>query len=402
MANSRDMGMPDQGFGHGPKPRAEVSRRMNKTASNVSSRQQGADTPTFLEFFAGSGLVAEGLKGRFKSVWANDVCARKRGVYIANHGEDHFLLSSISDVRGGSLPKATLSWASFPCQDLSLAGVMDGIEAARSGLVWDWLRVMDEMPEKPPVLVAENVMGLVSAEGGAYYRALHEALRKRGYKAGAVVLNAVRWVPQSRPRVFVIAVKKDLDIKKFSDRGPNWMHPSPVVRAAVDLKDWIWWRMRMPGPRRTVLADIIEEDAPCDDTSVSARNMGLIAERHHKRLLQELTNGFKVAPGYKRTRGGRQVLELRFDGVAGCLRTPEGGSSRQLLVLRKPDGKLATRLLTVRETARLMGAPGKYKIPGSYNDGYKAMGDAVAVPVARHLAAHLLLPIAEACGAFHA
>jgi DNA (cytosine-5)-methyltransferase 1 len=71
-------------------------------------------------------------------------------------------------------------------------------------------------------------------------------------------------------------------------------------------------------------------------------------------------------------------------------------------VLRKPDGKLATRLLTVKETARLMGAPGKYKIPGSYNDGYKAMGDAVAVPVARHLAAHLLLPIAEACGAFHA
>jgi DNA (cytosine-5)-methyltransferase 1 len=178
------------------------------------------------------------------------------------------------------------------------------------------------------------------------------------------------------------------------------MHPSPVFRAAVDLQEGIWWRMRMPGPRKTVLADIIQEDAPCDDTSVSARNMGLIAERHHTRLLQELANGFKVAPGYKRTRGGRQVLELRFDGVAGCLRTPEGGSSRQLVVLRKTDGKLATRLLTVRETARLMGAPDKYKIPGSYNDGYKAMGDAVAVPVVRHLAAHLLLPIAEACGAF--
>ncbi|NMA38563.1 MAG: hypothetical protein GX937_00110, partial [Lentisphaerae bacterium] len=98
-------------------------------------------------------------------------------------------------------------------------------------------------------------------------------------------------------------------------------------------------------------------------------------------------------PAYKRTRNRRQVLELRFDGLAGCLRTPEGGSSRQVLVIAE-DGIIKTRLLTVRETARLMGAPEDYKLPGSYNDGYKAMGDAVAVPVARFLAEKLLAPIA--------
>lgn len=101
-----------------------------------------------------------------------------------------------------------------------------------------------------------------------------------------------------------------------------------------------------------------------------------------------------VAPGYKRTRAGKQVLELRFDNVAGCLRTPSGGSSRQILVIRK-NGELRSRLLTVKETARLMGAPEEYKIPGSYNDGYKAMGDAVAFPVARWLAEKLLLPLAD-------
>ena len=58
------------------------------------------------------------------------------------------------------------------------------------------------------------------------------------------------------------------------------------------------------------------------------------------------------------------------------------------------NGDIRTRLLTVRETARLMGAPDDYKLPGSYNDGYKAMGDAVAVPVARFLAENLLAPIA--------
>jgi DNA (cytosine-5)-methyltransferase 1 len=51
------------------------------------------------------------------------------------------------------------------------------------------------------------------------------------------------------------------------------------------------------------------------------------------------------------------------------------------------------RLLTVREAARLMGAP-DYKLPGNYNEGYFAMGDAVAVPVAAYLAKRLLAPLA--------
>jgi DNA (cytosine-5)-methyltransferase 1 len=89
----------------------------------------------------------------------------------------------------------------------------------------------------------------------------------------------------------------------------------------------------------------------------------------------------------------RQRLELRFDGVAGCLRTPAGGSSRQVLVIVE-GGAVKTRLLGAREAARLMGAPENFKLPGSYNAAYKAMGDAVAVPVARWLAEHLLAPLA--------
>lgn len=63
------------------------------------------------------------------------------------------------------------------------------------------------------------------------------------------------------------------------------------------------------------------------------------------------------------------------DGIAGCLRTPEGG--KKCLVVKEGKSTHA-RLLTVREAARLMGAPDTFKLPGSYNDGYKAMGDAVA------------------------
>ena len=77
---------------------------------------------TMHEFFAGSGLVAYGLKGMFAPIWANDISEQKAAVYEANFGCEHFELGDIKDVNGRDLPFAHLSWASFPCQDLSLAG----------------------------------------------------------------------------------------------------------------------------------------------------------------------------------------------------------------------------------------------------------------------------------------
>ena len=107
--------------------------------------------------------------------------------------------------------------------------------------------------------------------------------------------------------------------------------------------------------------------------------------------------------GYRRTRPGAdgrrvQRLEIRFDGVAGCLRTPEGGSSRQVVMI-VDRGELRTRLMTVRECARLMGTPDWFQVPGSYNDGYRAMGDAVVAPVTQWMTEHLLAPLAARASA---
>lgn len=349
--------------------------------------------PPFLEFFAGSGLVAEGLKQYFRPVWANDICSKKADVYKANHSAKHFHLGSIVDVDGFTLPDASLAWASFPCQDLSLAGQTEGINAARSGLVWEWLRIIDEMPVSPPILIAENVTGLVSSAGGEHYRKLHQALLQRGYSIGAMLIDAARWVPQSRPRVFVIAVKTKNPIPaELVSNVPTWLHPESVRKAAAGLEGWIWWNMPEPPERKYYLSDIVDWDAPFADPKTDSRNISLISPRHRELLNQIENSKTFVAPGYKRTRNGKQVLELRFDNLAGCLRTPRGGSSRQIIVIKQNDA-LKSRLLTVREAARLMGAPETYKIPGSYNDGYKAMGDAVAVPVVKWLAKHLLLPL---------
>ena len=348
---------------------------------------------SFLEFFAGSGLVSYALTPFFNAAWANDICPKKAAVFTANHKGHPFALASITDIHGGGLPYSALSWASFPCQDLSLAGNGKGIQAKRSGLVWEWLRVMDEMPQRPPILAAENVVGLVSSDGGKHYHELHHALVKRGYRVGAVLLDAVHWLPQSRPRIFVIAVDRSIEIPlSLYANKPTWAHSSAIQKAVAGLDDWVWWMLPEPEKRTLTLSDIVDFDLPCHDVATSRRNLDMVPEAHKRRLEK---CGLAVVPGYKRIRYGKQVLELRFDDVAGCLRTPSGGSSRQYLVI-KQGGTWKTRILSPREAARLMGAPERFQLPGTFNDGYKAMGDAVAAPVAAYLAKHLLSPLAAA------
>lgn len=350
---------------------------------------------TCLDFFAGSGLVSAGLSSDFRTVWANDISQKKALVFNANNQAGVLQVCPIENISGRALPAVDLSWGSFPCQDLSLAGDIKGLYASRSGLFWQWLRVMDEMPDRPPVVVAENVVGLVSAAEGKYYIAVHDELVKRGYCVGAVMLDAANWLPQSRKRIFVIGVKKGVDIRELSSSSATWCHPEPIVKVSRKVADWVWWKIPRPVCKKPVLDEIVDFDSPCDSASSQLHKLSLVAKEKID-MLKELSRGCRRAfTGYRRTRNHKQVLEVRTDGMAGCLRTPCGGSSRQILIIAD-DGKLRTRLLTVRETARLMGVPDSYIIPGSYNDGYMAMGDAVAVPVVEYLSSQLLAPLSKA------
>jgi len=343
---------------------------------------------TMHEFFAGSGLVAYGLKEMFRPVWANDICPKKAAVYEANFISNHLVLDDIKNISGDRLPYAHLSWASFPCQDLSLAGSLGGIDAERSGLVWEWLRVLQEMPEKPALLLIENVAGLLSTNSGANYTKLHYALLGLGYRSGAILIDATLFVPQSRPRVFVIAVRQGIPIPaELCDSEPNWLHNKAASALGRTLPHWIWWRTDKPPKRKKSLVDVIDFNLPYDKDHV----LKLIPPRHQEKLDK---SDEIIATGYRRIRHGKQCLELRFDGVAGCLRTPEGGSSKQFLIVKK-DGEFHARLLSPREAARLMGAPDSYILPGTYNDGYKAMGDAVALPVASFVGKSFLTKLAE-------
>jgi DNA (cytosine-5)-methyltransferase 1 len=125
--------------------------------------------------------------------------------------------------------------------------------------------------------------------------------------------------------------------------------------------------------------------------------MQLMAPLHRARLQARLEAGGRAVGGlFRRTRieDGRRVqrAELRFDGLAGCLRTPRGGSSRQTLVV-VDHGQVRTRLITPREAARLMGLPDAYRLPPGATAALQVVGDGVAVPVVRWLAQGLLEPL---------
>lgn len=124
--------------------------------------------------------------------------------------------------------------------------------------------------------------------------------------------------------------------------------------------------------------------------------LALASPLHRARLEAVLAAGRRrIGAAYRRVRveNGRKVqrLELRFDGLAGCLRTPAGGSSRQYVVVCE-GGRARLRRLTAREAARLMGVAEDYRLPSSQSAGLKLMGDAVAVPVVRALSDGLLTP----------
>jgi len=336
-------------------------------------------------------------------VWANDIDPRKAETYRANHGDRHFHLGDIAGVDASQLPSADMAWASFPCQDLSLAGWRQGLSAQRSGTFWAFWRLMHDLSlerRRPPLIVLENVLGLLYGDN---LLGLCEALSALDMQFGAVVLDAKNFVPQSRPRVFLVATDFSAGLSGFDcATAPDWT-PASLLRAAsglpTDLRSrWRWWNLPAPPPVAHNVANLIEAIPTGTEWHTPEQTAALLSmmDEANARKVQAARRNATPQVGflYKRIRSGAQRAEVRFDGVAGCLRTPKGGSSRQTVMIAS-NGEVRTRLLSPREAARLMGAPDTYVLPGGYNDAYRAMGDGVAVPVVEWLSAQLLAPLAD-------
>lgn len=370
--------------------------------------------PTFYEFFAGGGMARAGLGNRWQCVFSNDFDFKKGAAYQANWDKEAQTVLKVGDIRKVEtieLPGiADLAWASFPCQDLSLAGGGAGLRGERSGTFypfWDIVKLLIAEGRAPRVVALENVTGTLTSHGGKDFEAICQTFADNGYQYGALVIDAALFVPHSRPRLFVIGVREDIEVdSSMLSPGPIEPFHTRGLQAAYDrINDsakgkWLWWNMPTPARRNTVFADLVEDQPDsvqwhsANETLKLLRQMSPInlakveaAKRAGRRMVGAVYKRTRVKDGVK-----YQRAEIRFDDLAGCLRTPAGGSSRQVIVV--VDGNLIrSRLISSRETARLMGLDDGYVLPKNYNEAYHLTGDGVAVPVVRHLAQHVIEPL---------
>lgn len=375
----------------------------------------------FAEFFAGVGLVREGLEpSNWSCIWANDICPDKRETYASNYGDEHFFLGDVWDVvlEEDSIPDDTFLYtASFPCTDLSVAGGRAGLAGKSSGTlnaVIEILRKKKNRGSHPQVVLLENVRGFLMSHQGRDIQYTLNALSELGYYVDLLELDAIYFTPQSRPRVFIIAVQEGLaketmvvkENDSIFDRWWSHFDRYPEVRSKrvkdIVLKnpDISWglvdfsWDLRASHD----LADIIEKDISPDDSRwwnvERQEHLYSQMKQDHKSILHEMMARSELSYGtvYRRMRKGESRAELRTDGSAGCLRTPRGGSSKQILV-QAGFGGWGVRLLTPREYARLQGVRDTFKLPVNANKGYFAMGDAVCVPVIEFITNNILDPI---------
>ena len=349
------------------------------------------------EFFAGIGLARLGLRAAgVEVVWANDVDPDKAAMYAGHFGDTsaHFELGDIGAVIGAQLPELDLAWASFPCTDLSLAGNRDGLSGRQSGAFWEFTRVLDEMgARRPRVVAVENVVGLATSHRGADLASAIRDLNRIGYSVDALTIDARRFVPQSRPRLFLVgAMDPPADAADpVSELRPEWLQ-GPYRDSSLRTH-----RAELPNPPELLpggFGDIVQtEGVQWWDQGHRQRFLDSLSDVQAERL-NVLRGQRRVSyrTAYRRTRNGVAVWEIRPDDIAGCLRTARGGSSKQAVV-KAGRGEVEVRWMTPLEYARLQGA-GDFNIDGVRpSQAVSGFGDAVCVPVVAWLTEHYLAPL---------
>ncbi|MBA2760214.1 MAG: DNA (cytosine-5-)-methyltransferase [Chloroflexia bacterium] len=351
------------------------------------------------EFFAGIGLVRKALEDNGMTVvWANDNDAKKLSMYEKNFDATDFCLRDVCDVCGDEIPDIDLATASFPCTDLSLAGNRVGLHGKQSSTFWEFTRIIEEMAERrPSAILLENVPSLATSRGGQDLYIIVRCLNQLGYTCDLLVVDARYFVPQSRPRLFVVGSREPLSSP--GTWAPSTIRPSWVQQFVSRYPDLQMNALDM-SIEQTIspsLNNVVERLNPADirwwDQRRYERFVAELSEVQTLRLRSmELSPWPTWATAYRRTRNGKPAWEIRSDSISGCLRTARGGSSKQAVVEAR-DGVSRVRWMTAVEYAQLQGA-GDYNLTGVLeNQALFGFGDAVCVPAVAWVAREYLVPL---------
>lgn len=368
------------------------------TSAPVPNADEAPPLFRFTDLFAGIGGIRAGLEAAHGScVYSVEKDRFAKQTYEANWSPVD--KDDIHEVGTGVLPQHEILGAGFPCQPFSLAGVSKkasmgrahGFDDPGSGnLFFQIVRLIggpcdlstealedeagasDSEEERfalhgvvnkgsPPVLLLENVRNLLSHDGGRTFRVIRRRLKRSGYRVSHKVINAAAWVPQNRPRVIIVGLRRDLFELPF-------VFPDPPDAAA--------------GPKLT--ADFLESDPSVLERYRLTEGTWRALMRHRARHAR-WGNGF-----------GYGVAEI--GAVTRTLSARYYKDGAEILV-PMPDGVDPPRRLTPSECARLMGFSrdqiGRdFIIPVEMSDvqAYRQFGNSVVVPqfkwIASAIASH--------------
>ena len=304
---------------------------------------------TFIDLFAGIGGMRQAFEQAggdclFSSEWDKFSCR----TYEANFGDVPH--GDITQVPLAEIPRADVLTAGFPCQPFSLAGVSKknslgrdhGFRDKTQGTLFFNIATILEA-NRPKLFLLENVKNLLSHDKGNTFKVIQQTLDELDYQVFSQIVDARRYVPQHRERIFLIG----FDRRVFGD-DPAFEFPEPPSAE----------------PRLgSILLDKVDPKYTLSDKLWTY--LQNYAEKHRKR-----GNGFGF--GLVDATSTTRTLSARYY---------KDGSE---ILLAQP-GKNPRRL-TPRECARLMGFPDSFKIPVSDTQAYRQFGNAVAVPVVAAIA----------------
>lgn len=365
---------------------------------------------TFAEFFAGIGLMRMGLEqAGWQIEFANDIDPMKERLYNAHFQDEHthFSLGDIHQIQENNIPDVTLATASFPCTDLSLAGRREGLSGKQSSAFWGFIRILKDLGDRrPPIVLLENVAGFLNSHKGKDFEEALTALNNLGYKVDSFIIDAANFLPQSRVRLFIVGQLETflprnlpkVDDEQLSLFYEGELRPKKLIDFIIGHQKINWAIRELPKlPKNDRLLPTVVDDTPENSEEWWSQErvdylINQTSEKHLKVIEALITNSqYSYLTAFRRVRNGRSMAEIRSDGIAGCLRTPKGGSARQIL-LKVGLGEVKIRFISPSECARLMGAD-EFKITGSTTEALFGFGDAVCVPVVHWIAKNYLTPL---------
>lgn len=317
---------------------------------------------TVISLFAGCGGLDLGFEqAGFNVIWANEYDSSIHSTYRLNHPYTNLNTSDIRGIDVNDIPDCDGIIGGPPCQSWSLGGKSLGVEDERGKLIYDYIRIVEG--KKPKFFVMENVPGMITPRHFKIFNKFLELFHDAGYTTKYELINAADFkIPQERLRVFIVGVRKDLNVE--------YIFPAKLDSKPVTLSK--------------AIGDLIESPIPYNQEQVYTQKSSI---PNHDYYTGPFDQKFMAR---NRVRGWD---ELSFTIQAQAKNIPLHPQAPKMVYVTPNErafvkGKESLyRRLSVRECARIQTFPDSFKfVYDKVLNGYKMVGNAVPPRLAYYLA----------------